>query len=210
MYMGEKSLTGLWFFLNGVEMTRMRHRIEAPPEIPRNFADWVGYRLHLSSNYSGFWHTAILSRIRDEHLAFDRFYELRDEFFRRQAKVVATIRKDCREYQVGHMSADGQVANRIELLPESLSIVVYTEDPGFFLGADERESFFYNGWFFTGLDACWHPPLIHRFEIHDESAWSRLLAENKKYKRNLARVRARIQRREQEARNSGKEPAVES
>jgi hypothetical protein len=201
MYMGLKSLTGLWFFLNGAEMAKSLHGIKSPPEIPRGFADWVGYRLHLKSNCGGFWHRAILSRIRDEHLAFDRFFELRDEFLRRRPRTIATVRKDRREFQVGRMSADGLIINCTELLPESLNIVVYTGDPGFFLIADEGESFFYNGWFFAALDSS-HVPISDRFAVQDQDTWNRLLLENKRFKRSLAR--ARVRRQKQQAQDVGK------
>jgi len=196
MYMSAKSLTGLSFFLQGVEMARWGSGIDRPPEVPRRFADWVGYRLHLDSNYNGFWHHAILSRIRNEELAFDRFFELRDEFFQRRPRVVATIREDCREHQVGRYDENHQVVYQTELLPKSLRIVVYTDDPGFFLDADEDESFFYNGWFYPSLDSR-HPPLSERFAPSDEVTWNRLLAENRRHKRNLSRVRARIRRKEE-------------
>lgn len=65
MFVGVKSLTALWFFLHGYEMALWRLGHEDQPEVPKHFSDWVGYRLHLESNRSGFWYHAILERIRD-------------------------------------------------------------------------------------------------------------------------------------------------
>jgi len=198
MYMGSSSLTGLRFFLAGFQMAENLHGIKNPPPLPRDFADWVAYRLRLESNCSGFWHRAILSRIRDEHLALMRFYELRDEYLLRKPKVVATIREDCREHRVGQLGLNREIIWRKELLPNSLRIVVYTDDPGFFLTADESDPFSYpNGWFFSAFDCStmgWKFS-VERFEIHDQPTWDRLVAENKKYRENLARRRARIQRK---------------
>lgn len=199
MYLGSKSLTGLNFFLRGVEMARSAYGIQAEPEVPSRFADWVGYRLHLGSNCSGFWHQAILHRIRDEKLAFDRFYELRDEFLQRKGRVVGTVRKECREYKVHLLRSrePEEIVECTETLPESLRLVVYTEDPGFFLECDDSEPFFYNGWFVDALDSS-DVPLLGRLDIHDHAVWERLLAENKRYKKNLARTRARIRKKERD------------
>jgi hypothetical protein len=205
MYLGESSLTVLYHFMQGYEMASWRCGNKNPPEVPEHFADWVGYRLHLDSNWSGFWHRAILSRIRDEHQALLRFYELRDEFFRREARVVATIRKDCREHKVGRYNSEGKVVDCVEKLPESLTIVVYTEDPGFFLVAEESDPFVDNGWFFPALSTTQFSAFQERFEIHDQITWGRLLAENKKYKKNLTQRRARIQKRERRARDARQE-----
>jgi hypothetical protein len=206
MYIGSSSLTELRFFLGGFHWAEHLHGIEASPLLPRDFADWVGYRLHLDSNWSGFWHRAILSRVRDEHLALVRFYELRDEYLRRQPKLIATIRKDCREHRMGRHAPTGEIVWNIESYPESLRIVTYTDDPGFFLVADESESFSFNGWFCPALDGMVIRLMSpeEKFEVHDQSTWDRLLAENKKYKRNRARRMARTQRKVRESRDAGK------
>jgi len=196
MYVGVKSLTALWYFLQGYEMGRCRLGEVGVQELPRRFADWVAYRLHLASHFDGFWHRAILSRVRDEAMAFDRFYELRDEFDLRKPKIVATVREDRREYPiVERRSQDGLVTNCLELLPKSLRIVVYTDDPGFFLEADASENFFFNGWFFCALDSLSFPTQPDRFKVHEEGIWQRLLKEHKRYRKNLNRVRARIQKK---------------
>jgi hypothetical protein len=198
MYMGQKSLTGLWFFLHGVGVAKARFAVNAPAELSPRFADWVGYRLHLCGNSSGFWHRAILSKVPDESLAFERFFELRDEFLRRQGRVVAAIREDCREYPVKKMGTDRQFVDSIESLPKSLNIVVYTEDPGFFLSCNEDEEFFFNGWFVAAFDAS-PIPIRDRFEVRDEDVWKRLFEENELYRQNLVRST-----REEAAEDAGK------
>jgi hypothetical protein len=199
MYLGEKSLTALWFHLQGYDHARRINGYQGPSEVPGRFADWVGYRLQLGGNFSGFWARAILSRVLDESLALDRFYELREEFTRREERTVATIREERREYTVKKMRMpERDFIECNELLPKSLRIVVYTEDPGFFFEADESESFFYTGWFMPALDGG-YMTIPDRFEVVDKATWSRLLAESKRYRRNLNRVRARIQNRERKA-----------
>jgi len=211
MYLGEGTITALWHFLIGWEMALTRlGNVQKSPEVPIDFADWVGYRLHLGSNFDGFWKRAILSRVRDESHALDRFFELRDEYLRRNPRVVATIRKDRREYQrQRQVTAAGPFVDFVELLPESLSILVYTDDPGFFLSADESAGRLYNGWFYPALAALsWQPwSPSDRFEVQDREAWDRLFAEDKRYRRNLNRTRARIERRERDARDAGKPEA---
>ncbi len=187
MYIGRKSLTALWFYLHGYEKGRRTSGYLGPSEVPRHFADWVGYRLHLGHNFSGSWARAILSQVRDESLAVDRFYELRDEFMLRRERTVATIREDCREYKIRKRSdPKGDFTECTEFLPKSLRIVVYTEDPGFFFDADESEPFFYyTGWFMPALNGGILSP--DRFEVVDQTTWSRLLTEAKRYKRDLNR-----------------------
>jgi hypothetical protein len=196
MYLGVKSLSALESFLSGYEMARCRFDKEAPPEIPRHFADWVGYRLHLESDCSGFWHLAILKLVRDERAAVDRFYELRDEFSKREPRIVATVRNDQREYKIGRLDADHNVVWETQLLPASLRILVYTDDPGFFLSCDPKESYLFDdGRFFPALSA-WREDSAERFQVHDELTWKRLAAEDARYRRNLARRRKRIQQKE--------------
>jgi hypothetical protein len=190
MFVGTKSLSALWFFLHGYQMARWRMGQEGPPELPRHFADWVGYRLHLESDRSGFWHLAILDRVRDEAAAVDRFYELRDGCFKCEPVTVATIRDDRRGYRVRRHDAEGNVVWGSELLPVSLKIVVYTNDPGFFLSCEAEEAFFDNGRFFPAFSA-WRQFSLDRFHVRDELTWRRLTAEDARYRRNLARRRAR-------------------
>jgi hypothetical protein len=194
MYIGESSLTALRFFLSGFQMAETFHQVTSPASLPPDFPDWVAYRLHLSSNWSGFWHRAILSRIREEEQAQTRFFELRDEYLRRKPKIVAIIPVGCMEHQVGRLDSTGEILWSTELHPaESTKIVVYTDDPGFFLAPDENTPPINS--FHPALDSGF--PLVRhaaKFEILDQSTWERLLIENKKYKKNLARRRSRIRR----------------
>ena len=193
-YVGVKSLSALWFFLHGYEMARWRLGQKGSPEVPSHFADWVGYRLHLESDRCGFWHLAILDRVRDEELAFDRFYQLRDDFFKREPITVATIRNDRREYKTGRFDADRNIIWGTELLPASLKIIVYTDDPGFFLNCDPEESFSDNGRFFPAFSA-WNQFSQDGFQIRDVPTWDRLKAENIRYRKNLGKRRARDQKK---------------
>ncbi|RYG99422.1 MAG: hypothetical protein EON58_04005 [Alphaproteobacteria bacterium] len=76
-------------------------------EIPEDFHDWAAYRTHFDGTASG-WCGMITEAAGSDELAFDRFFELLDEYENRQPKVFA---------RVGN---------------SGIALVTYTDDPGFF------------------------------------------------------------------------------
>ena len=81
MYLGKRSITALFHFLGGYHFAESIHGIECDPPLPRDFHDWVARNLQFSESTSG-WIGMILKRVPDEAAAFDRFYELLDEYRR--------------------------------------------------------------------------------------------------------------------------------
>ncbi|MFC5864219.1 hypothetical protein ACFPT7_18080 [Acidicapsa dinghuensis] len=197
MYIGESTLSGLWFYLHGFQMAECLHKVTSPSSLPSDFPDWVAYRLRLSSNWSGCWHRVILSCIPNEKQALNRFFELREEHLCRKPKIVATIPKVRIDHQIGHYSKTGELLWSTELFPaEPSKIAVYTDDPGFFLTPDENAPPCNS--FHPALDSGFPlTPHASKFEILDQPTWERLLIENKKYKKRLANTRSRILRRTQ-------------
>ena len=74
----------------------------------------------------------MLDACADEVTAFNRFFELLDEYTARKPKVVATFSGLQKTYTVG---SEGR--ERTERYPTRISLIVYTDDPGFFAVSDE-------------------------------------------------------------------------
>src|SRR5690349_13467989 len=81
LFIGDPELTRLHAFivgyLCGLSRSGYRLRVEAPDF--DGFHDWIAHRLGYSSHVSG-WYKMIRGRCASEQEAFDRFYELLDEF----------------------------------------------------------------------------------------------------------------------------------
>jgi hypothetical protein len=101
--------------------------------IPRDFHDWVAYRLHFYSSTSGL-KNMILSRAENEEAALDKFWCLLDEHRARTPRIVAQL-VDCKE--VYYSLRDG--VQELHQYPHVLSLIAYTDDPGLFVLADETE-----------------------------------------------------------------------
>jgi hypothetical protein len=135
MYTGERSLSALAHFLLGYGFALQVCEIQLPDYLPLDFHEWVAYRLHFFESTSGY-KDMILKRIPDESAAFDRFFELLDEHRIRQARVVATVHGHPREYTTATFH-DGVESKKVGVLPEILTLVAYTDDPGFFVSCDD-------------------------------------------------------------------------
>jgi hypothetical protein len=119
MFLGKHSLSALSHFILGYSLGQGELGVEPPPLIPRDFHDWVAYRLHFYGATSGYA-DMILKRTPDEAEALARFFALLDEHSGRKANTVATVREQ--------KLRDG-------FPPTTYSLVVYTDDPGFFVVA---------------------------------------------------------------------------
>jgi hypothetical protein len=77
MYIGAPSLTRLAAFLRGYDFAC--HDLQATPADPffLSFQEWVSNRLQSGSLG---WDTSILKHTASEEVAFDRFWELYDEY----------------------------------------------------------------------------------------------------------------------------------
>lgn len=135
LYIGARSLSALSSFLLGYEFGLRVHGIHTPHLLPPDFNDWVAYRLHFFESTNGY-RKMIMKRVSDESLALDRFFELLDELHGRSPKIVAIVqghwvqpkRSKCQEVEMNEVA---------ERPLETLSLVTYTEDPGFFVSCND-------------------------------------------------------------------------
>jgi hypothetical protein len=91
LYLGERSLSALWYYLQGYQMALSGYDIRAAFPVPADFHEWVAYRLHFYESTSGY-RNMILKRTPDESLALDHFFGLLDEHRTRKPRVVALAR----------------------------------------------------------------------------------------------------------------------
>ncbi len=78
MYTGESTLSSIYQFLGGYRFALMLHDIPAtgdPLVPPREFNDWVAYRLHFYESTSG-WCNMICARTTTDQEAIDQFFHL--------------------------------------------------------------------------------------------------------------------------------------
>ncbi|MCC9656710.1 hypothetical protein LOC70_12940 [Rhodopirellula sp. JC737] len=147
LYIGAKTLTGLFHFLGGYQFARTEHDIiNNELALPDDIHDWIAYRLHFKESTSG-WHSMILSRTSDESLAFDQFFALLDEHEGR----VPCMRGKVRGVQRTYTSTTNGVSIR-RRYPETISLVTYTDDPGFFVYSDDRDIDFPRRPFFPSIE----------------------------------------------------------
>ena len=135
MYLGEHTLTGLWHFLEGYSFAEQIHQPGAVRQLPMDFHDWVAYRLHYYDSTRG-WRRMILEQIPEEPATLERFYELLDEYRARRPRVVAIIQGHKREYSTIQQGQDPSEAIHT-LLPETMTLIAYTDDPSLFLSGEE-------------------------------------------------------------------------
>ena len=148
LYLGECSLTALCFTLVGYELALGMHGIKDDTtfQLPNDFNDWVAYRLHYKESTSG-WKNMILAACQDEVVAFTRFFELLDQHSTRKRNVVAKLIGFQKTYTVGSIGHE-----KMERYPASISLVTYTDDPGFFALPDEPKHSLPAQGFFPSLD----------------------------------------------------------
>jgi len=148
MYLGVYSLSALRHFISGYSFALDTHAIRDasdPLTLPRDFHDWVAYRLRFKESTSG-WCNMILNRAGSENDAFDRFFTLLDEYRVRSPHLVAKLVG----YRKSYLRTCGDVTEQLQY-PPSISLVTYTDDPGFFASSDTDDEFPYEG-FFSCID----------------------------------------------------------
>ena len=133
MYCGEHTLSALNHFIAGycfaLETQGIRNP-QDPLDIRHEFQEWVAYRLHFKEPTSG-WCNMIKERTHSESEAVDRFFQLLDEFHSRIPHVVAKLIGIHKQYS--RICGD---VTEVFLFPDSISLVTYTDDPGFFVLSD--------------------------------------------------------------------------
>jgi hypothetical protein len=145
LYLGEPSLSALYHFISGYTAALGLHRIKEETPLPEDFNEWVAYRLHYRESTSG-WRNMILGVVHAEDAGVARFFELLDEYVHREPHVVARIVGSQQLYQSGLRGKE-----RMEHFPD-ISLITYTNDPGFIVIADEPGGhFFCRNTFFPSL-----------------------------------------------------------
>ncbi len=159
MYTGENTLSSISAFLAGYECAL--HNVDDTPArvLPREFHDWVAYRLHFYEATSG-WCNMICERTSSNQQAIDRFFALLDEYEARKPHLVAKLIGHKRTYTQSkcHHEADQIIWDPpvTREYPDSISLVTYTDDPGFFAYSDDTNVFPGQGYF----------PNLRSFELY--------------------------------------------
>lgn len=162
MYLTPVSICALYHFMNGFSAGRAGTGAEAdnPLTLPRDFSEWVAYRLHFFGATSG-WHNMIVERFGDGPHAVERFFLLLDEYYARAPRLVATL-EGCQEtYTLLYMGTES-----VESFPSKVSLTACNdEDPGLFVSAECDEDF-------PGRGFC---PCLSSFEMRFGPCRSKLV-----------------------------------
>lgn len=166
LYLGETSLALLEAFLNGFAWALDVHNVGDPRDrdsVPREFNDWVAYRLHFYESTSG-WRRMINSQTPSEAAAMERFFTLLDEFHARRPRTVARLVNYRKTWSrvVQRREGDRYVTERTETLqyPSSIALVTYTDDPGFFVYSETDEELPHPGYY----------PSLESFELRTDAS----------------------------------------
>ena len=138
MFIYPVSLTALWHFILGYGMGlgSVSCEIENPFALPRDFHDWVAYRLHFYESTRGF-HNMIIERLGDGPQAVDRFFSLMSEYQNREPRIVATLVGCSRTYRELFQGEERRLS-----FPSTISLIAYNdEDPGLFVTAEGVDHF---------------------------------------------------------------------
>jgi len=132
MWVGARSLDRLRAYFDGYCDAAERYAGDRtdPLFIPQEFHDWVAYRLRFQETTSGYVNM-IRERTGNEDEAIDRFFALVDEFRARRPHIVAQLTGIRRLLE---RTCDG-VTESLPF-PKAISLVTYTNDPGFFAVSD--------------------------------------------------------------------------
>jgi len=196
MYTGSRTLSALSSFLDGWHFAMEVFDVEPKRVLPRDFHDWVAYRLHFHEATSGY-KNMILKHVPDEYAAVDRFYELLDEYHARQPRVVARLAAYRGRDGVEKLRPDGtrESVKRPDS-PYVVSLIAYTDDPGFFVEFDADDP--------TARHSPAFHPLLNWFErrfgvnrdlleVLDADTFKRWLEDDDKYEVQL-RDRLKLKR----------------
>jgi hypothetical protein len=152
MYFQPVCICALQHFIMGYYAGRAEGPGEPGPfDLPRDFHDWVGYRLHFEDS-SGGWARMLIERLGDGRSAFNRFFTLLDDYHARVPRVVATVSDFHQAYTQYYRGEVKTVA-----YPSQFTLIAYnSEDPGLFASAEghSRDDLPHRGFF----------PSLHSFE----------------------------------------------
>jgi len=150
MWLGQRSLSALWYYLQGYRTALSVYDIHSIT-LPQDFHDWVAYRLHFYESTSGY-RNMILKRVPEESGALDRFFELSDEYKNRKPNIVAQV--SAGKESKWRTVKEGRPQ---EGTYPTLNLIAYTDDPGFFVSSGAADADF------PGKDRFF--PTLHSFEF---------------------------------------------
>jgi len=158
LYAGDAKISSIYHFLQGYQFSIEQNGIKLQDDsliIPRDFHDWVAYRLHFYESTSG-WCRMIYKRAKTEEEALDRFKELIEEFENREPTIVARLMDFKKTYTTQLISknkSEIEYGSIIEKnFPRTITLLTYTNDPGFFLNSEASQDFPHKG-FCPSLDS---------------------------------------------------------
>lgn len=132
MYLPRVCITALSSFIVGAHIGRTL--ASDPFPIPRDFHDWVAYRLHFYEATSG-WANMLFTRYGDSMEGYERFFELLEEYKTRQPRVIAVLVGCDQRYTRYRL---GKKEERT--YPDRIYLTVYNlENPGVFLSAEGED-----------------------------------------------------------------------
>lgn len=150
----QPSLSALRGFLAGYDMARSSYTGGTGlGPLPQDFGEWVAYRLGFYSSCMG-WRNMILDRVPDESEALKRFFELLDEYRNRKPRLIATVNGYASRQRAPQILLPDSTQSEREwsdVRPATLTLISYTDNPGFFVGSDEETKFFWRDHFFPTL-----------------------------------------------------------
>lgn len=143
MYWGDgPKVTILQAFLMGHQMG-CGDDPNSPLALPGDFSGWVAYRTGASDTYN--WHGMLLSLWPDEEEAFHRFFDLLEEHYSRQGRLVAKVTGHGKfriRYDISDLPRLTPIGE--DPLPDPIFLTTYTDDPGFL--ATDSEGHTYGVW----------------------------------------------------------------
>lgn len=147
LYFGEKTISGLYHFLNGCTFACNEHQVRTNLfTLPSDIGGWIAYRLRYKAPNPA-WHKMILERVPEEAGAFDFFFDLLDQ----HSKRVPCLRAKLRGIQRTYSETNNGVCRTMNY-PNTLSLITYTDDPGLFVYSDDPGNDFPRQPFFPSLD----------------------------------------------------------
>lgn len=130
LYIGEKSITLMSGWVNGWTSALGDKGFEGTEPVFSEFNDWVALRLGFYESTSG-WRRMLLGKhLGNEEAAFDRFFELFNEFKSRQEQVVLHVNVDQSRRPSDWVDT---IDRKVLPWPHRLELIKYTNDKGVFL-----------------------------------------------------------------------------
>lgn len=164
-----KSLTALYHFIMGARMVIGDGKAGDPAwfNIPADFIDWVACRTR-HHNLTRGWRRLIIADTTSEEKAYDRFFQLLEEYHTRVPTVIAEI--------TGAPPPERESWEEEAPPPDPALIVKFTDDPGFFI--QHQTPYYRQGYCF-----CWKLTYMGSFkegtwDIRDHAAYEKILRED--------------------------------